>query len=99
MTVERQTAAEVLIVAMLCQGFDNDPVGPRAWTCRRAWFTLSMGQPFDFDSEIAEHNDWLDKPENAKERENLAARVEFIRKVAAKAPFWPLPDDLLDGAP
>ena len=60
------TEADWIIVFALCKGFSSDPVGPNAWMCRLAWWTFVAGQPFDTDAAIAEHADWLNRPDPTK---------------------------------
>lgn len=94
-TEERQTHADVLIVALLCQP-DNPIPAPNAWLCRQAWIAHSFGQPFDVDAVIAEHMDWLNRPENADRREALVGCCEHLKGIAAKKPLWDLPDNPFD---
>lgn len=94
-TTEPMTDAEWLIVMMLCQ-FDNQFVGPNAWMCRLAWFTYQSGQPFDVDAAIAQHADWMNRPENADTRTNLVGCIDYIRKAAAKPHRWQIPENAFD---
>lgn len=90
---EQTTQAELVMVMRLCRGFGAEPVGPIVWMCRLAWWTLYAGQPFDADAAIAEHADWLNRPDQARTRANLLGCIEFLRRVAAKMPRWELPDN------
>lgn len=89
--------AEWSVIVLLCGGYNSGPVGPRAWLCRLAWFTLWAGQPFDTDAAIAEHMDWLNKSENIQARADLAGCIEWLRNMAAKPRLdWPIPDNVFD---
>lgn len=91
------TEAEWVLIFRVCDGNNPGPVGPNAWLCRLALFTLYVGQPFDTDAAIAEHMDWLNKSENAEARSNLVGCINFIRRAMAKPrPEWQLPDDAFD---
>lgn len=86
------TPAEQILIQALCQ-WNNPFPGPRAWFCRFAWVAASCHIDFDVDQLIAQRGDWLNRPENADTRTSLVACMDWLRRMAAKPPLWPLPDE------
>lgn len=83
------TAADWVVVAALCKGFGNDPVGPVTWVCRYAWWAFYLGEDINVDAVLDKHVSYL----SADDRQNLVGCIEFLRQIASKARrVWDLPD-------
>lgn len=89
------TGPELLTVAALCSWHipPPEPVGPNRWLCRLAWATYQAGHTLDVDAAIAEYLPWLNTPDYHDERRALIDNIAYLRRMAAKPPLWPLPEN------